>query len=308
MQVDYIETNDVERSTKNKPEKRQKIILESLNKRQDILLNECSNINNNLYYDHDMMQHLECIHDPQYLFFLSEAFNSFERDPFNKDHIICEQHTIKEKNQITYLNCRGLVPNVFPINSDRFKNEHIKKHLPVWKHISFYATDSITPIFKNTYQDVIKSAKTAYTSACHLINNKKLKYIYSLTTNPGHHAGFNFYGGYCFINNAMLAAFKLRDEFDKVCVLDIDYHAGDGTNNIISNIIDPGIKVFSIHMDPKYDYPHHRGFESENNNSMTNCTVNPNCESDEYHQKLDLILEKIKEINPDVLVVPLHRS
>jgi acetoin utilization deacetylase AcuC-like enzyme len=83
-----------------------------------------------------------------------------------------------------------------------------------------------------------------------------------LTRPPGHHAGADFFGGYCFLNNAALAAQHLRDQgFARAAVLDIDYHHGNGTQAIFYDR--PDVLFTSIHGDPHTEYPFYLGYADE---------------------------------------------
>jgi acetoin utilization deacetylase AcuC-like enzyme len=84
----------------------------------------------------------------------------------------------------------------------------------------------------------------------------------ALTRPPGHHAGPDFFGGYCFLNNAALAAQALRDGGAKrVAVLDVDYHHGNGTQTIFYDRGD--VMTLSIHGDPRTEYPFFLGHADE---------------------------------------------
>jgi hypothetical protein len=83
-----------------------------------------------------------------------------------------------------------------------------------------------------------------------------------LTRPPGHHAGADFFGGYCFLNNAAIAAQALRDAgLAKVAVLDIDYHHGNGTQAIFYERAD--VFFASVHGDPHTEYPYYLGYADE---------------------------------------------
>jgi acetoin utilization deacetylase AcuC-like enzyme len=83
-----------------------------------------------------------------------------------------------------------------------------------------------------------------------------------LSRPPGHHAGADFFGGYCFLNNAALAAQHLRDQGAvRVAVLDIDYHHGNGTQSIFYERVD--VLFTSIHGDPHTEYPFFLGYADE---------------------------------------------
>lgn len=85
---------------------------------------------------------------------------------------------------------------------------------------------------------------------------------FALSRPPGHHAGADFFGGYCFLNNAALAAQHLRDAgMRKVAVLDVDYHHGNGTQAIFYDR--PDVFFASLHGDPRTEYPFYLGHADE---------------------------------------------
>jgi acetoin utilization deacetylase AcuC-like enzyme len=85
---------------------------------------------------------------------------------------------------------------------------------------------------------------------------------FALSRPPGHHAGADFFGGYCFLNNAALAAQHLRNSgVKKVAVLDIDYHHGNGTQACFYDR--PDVFFASIHGDPRTEYPFYLGHADE---------------------------------------------
>ena len=68
---------------------------------------------------------------------------------------------------------------------------------------------------------------------------------------PGHHASKNQFGGYCFLNNAAIAAQKmLHDGAQKIAILDVDFHHGNGTQDIFYD--DPRVLYVSTHESPLY--------------------------------------------------------
>jgi acetoin utilization deacetylase AcuC-like enzyme len=85
---------------------------------------------------------------------------------------------------------------------------------------------------------------------------------FALTRPPGHHAGMDFFGGYCFLNNAALAVQALRDAgLQRVAVLDVDYHHGNGTQAIFYDRAD--VFFASVHGDPHTEYPYFLGYTDE---------------------------------------------
>ena len=84
---------------------------------------------------------------------------------------------------------------------------------------------------------------------------------YALARPPGHHAAADSYAGYCFLNNAAIAAAAWADRGARVAVLDVDYHHGNGTQQIFYDRDD--VCFVSLHADPAYEYPFFSGFADE---------------------------------------------
>jgi acetoin utilization deacetylase AcuC-like enzyme len=149
------------------------------------------------------------------------------------------------------------LPLAFPIRS--FRSDRVPKALD--GRLSFYAFDISTPIVAGTYSAVRAAADTALTGATRLADGGE-RAVFSLCRPPGHHAGTDFYGGYCFINNAAVAAQHLIDRgAGKVAILDVDYHHGNGTQAIFYDRKD--VLYASIHADPATDFPYFLGYADE---------------------------------------------
>ena len=216
---------------------------------------------------------LECVHNPQYLQFLKYCHNSFILS-----------------NDISWANdyC-GLVPcNFTKIIPDA--------SVPIYKFSGFYGSDTMTPIYENTYRDAMVSANQAYHGANYLHDNN-MNLVYVLATSPGHHAKKSEYGGYCFINNAVVAAQRLIELSErKVGILDVDYHAGNGTYEI--TLTNKNIVAYSLHCDPTYDYPSFDGLNNEHNYILP-----PQCDWDTYKNILVTVCNKLKLDNIDALII-----
>ena len=85
--------------------------------------------------------------------------------------------------------------------------------------------------------------------------------VYALCRPPGHHAATDLFGGFCYLNNCAIAANWLAQQGQRVAILDIDYHHGNGTQEIFYGRSD--VLFVSIHADPSYDYPFYWGFADE---------------------------------------------
>lgn len=122
-----------------------------------------------------------------------------------------------------------------------------------------FAFDLYAPIGANTWNAVLGSANLAY-QAARLIINGSAPVVYALCRPPGHHTGADYTGGYCYLNNAAIAAKQLA-VLGPGTIFDIDYHHGNGTQDIFWN--DPSINYVSIHADPRQEYPFFAGFADE---------------------------------------------
>ena len=132
-----------------------------------------------------------------------------------------------------------------------------RMHSPLWAGL--YCTDAVTPILKNTYLAARGSAECALTGA-KLLRRKKQQTVYALCRPSGHHAGPRVFGGYCYFNNAAVAA-EFLSASGLVAVLDIDYHHGNGTQEFFERRSD--IFTCSIHGDPSEEYPYYWGYKNE---------------------------------------------
>ena len=113
--------------------------------------------------------------------------------------------------------------------------------------LGFYAMDGGATFVAGTW-DAVKASYDVALSAAALVRGGA-DAAFALCRPPGHHAGPRFAGGYCFLNNAAAAAEWLRENgAERVSVLDIDYHHGNGTQAIFYARGD--VQVVNIHADP----------------------------------------------------------
>ncbi len=126
-------------------------------------------------------------------------------------------------------------------------------------HAGFYCIDTSTPLYKKTWTSASWSAASAYEAARSLISGEN-RLTYGLCRPPGHHADHKYFGGFCYINNAAVAAQALGEK-GTVAILDIDYHHGDGTQSIF--YYDNKVLYVSVHADPVDEYPYYSGHALE---------------------------------------------
>jgi acetoin utilization deacetylase AcuC-like enzyme len=131
---------------------------------------------------------------------------------------------------------------------------------------------------------------------------------YALARPPGHHAARDFAAGFCYLNNTAAAAQKLRSRFDRVAILDIDVHHGNGTQDIFYQR--PDVLTVSIHADPVRFYPFFWGHASERGAGPglgynLNLPLPRGTEDSGYLKALDQALARISAFSPQALVVAL---
>lgn len=173
--------------------------------------------------------------------------------------------------------------------------------------LSYYSYDAGTPITAGTWEAIYGSAQVALTGAALLTESEKA--AFALCRPPGHHAGSDFYGGYCFLNNAAIAAQYLRDQgAARVAILDVDYHHGNGTQEIFYDRDD--ILTLSIHADPRDEYPFFLGHADETGVGKgegyhVNYPLPFGTRWQDYQAALQAALARIRDYRADMLVVSL---
>ena len=132
---------------------------------------------------------------------------------------------------------------------------------------------------------------------------------FALCRPPGHHAPRDQFGGFCYFNNAVIAAHHaLELGADRVAVLDIDYHHGNGTQAILE--AEPRIFFASLHADTRDVYPYVLGLSNETGigkaiGTMQNYPMPAFTEDDVWREALRAALGKIRDYDPDIVVVSL---
>ena len=126
--------------------------------------------------------------------------------------------------------------------------------------LGYYSFDAGTPITAGTWRAIAAAANVALTGQAMVAGGERA--VFALCRPPGHHAGSDYFGGYCFLNNAAIAAQAFRDGgAGKVAVLDVDYHHGNGTQEIFYQRDD--VLFASIHANPRQEYPFFLGHADE---------------------------------------------
>ncbi len=168
----------------------------------------------------------------------------------------------------------------------------------------FFLLDTTVAINKYTYNAALNAANCALSGA-HSITQGST--VFALCRPPGHHAGREICGGYCFLNNTAIAAQWFSNR-GKVAILDIDYHVGNGTQEIFYERSD--VFTISLHADPRHEYPYYAGYAHEigsgNGKGFNrNFPLPAGISDNDYLVVLDHALGLIDYFSPDYLVIPI---
>jgi acetoin utilization deacetylase AcuC-like enzyme len=232
------------------------------------------------------------LHAPEYEFFRGERVACFEspsRADFVRAELIERGHDIREPSvdsseilrqvhsarYLAFLEsawaqwvavdagnaARQPFPSVWPVRTLRSDVEPQN----FTAKLGLYSMDNGTPMVAGTWAAAKAGADAAASAATYVrgVSDKsEIKAAFCATRPPGHHAGADFMGGYCFLNNAAVAAQTLRNQgCAKVAILDVDYHHGNGTQSIFYDRAD--VLFVSIHGDPRTEYPFYLGRADE---------------------------------------------
>ena len=173
--------------------------------------------------------------------------------------------------------------------------------------MGLYSFDAGTPLTAGTWQAARSGADCALSAAAHIAQGARA--AFALSRPPGHHAGADFFGGYCFLNNAALAAQSLRDSgLERVAVLDVDYHHGNGTQAIFYARSD--VFFASLHGDPRTEYPFYLGHADERGQGAglgfnLNLPLPRGSDYARWSEALELALKAIGAYGAQALVVSL---
>ena len=168
-----------------------------------------------------------------------------------------------------------------------------------------YAFDAATPIAEGTWKAAYWSAQCALTALDEVAAGAR--HAFALCRPPGHHAGADYLGGYCYLNNAAIAARRAQAlGLGPVAVLDVDYHHGNGTQDIF--LRDPTVFFASIHADPATDYPFYWGHadergEDDGAGSTLNLPLPRGAAWSDYAPALDVALDAVGRWGAAMLVV-----
>jgi acetoin utilization deacetylase AcuC-like enzyme len=169
-----------------------------------------------------------------------------------------------------------------------------------------YGFDTVTPIAAGTREAAYGAAQSAV-SAADAVASGAVRQAFALCRPPGHHAGADYYGGYCYLNNAAIAARAAAARgMGPVAVLDVDYHHGNGTQDIFYE--DGEVFFASIHADPRTDFPYFWGHADERGagageGANLNLPLPRGTGWSTYEAALGTALEAVAAFGPRTLIV-----
>jgi acetoin utilization deacetylase AcuC-like enzyme len=208
---------------------------------------------------------ITAVHDPGLLSFLDGAWQEYQK---------------------VVGPAREVVPEVFQMGGLRNKMTAAKEPRAVQGRLGWWSFEITTPLTEGTYEAARGAVDTALTAMQFVLDGERA--AYGLCRPPGHHATTSLYGGYCFFNNAAIVAHHVASTTGvKVAVLDVDYHHGNGTQEIFYDRDD--VMYVSLHGDPQRAYPYAIGYADD----------------DAYLAALAPALERISGFGAQFLVVSL---
>ncbi|MDJ0627569.1 MAG: histone deacetylase family protein [Rhodobacter sp.] len=222
---------------------------------------------------------IAAVHTPEYLAFLRTIHARWMRIEGASDEVI---------------------PNVHPANrSDGYP-------LSAGGQAGWHQADTACPISAETWGAAYWSAQTAIAAADTIAAGDRV--VYALCRPPGHHAFADLAGGFCFLNNAAIAAQRLLDKGLRPTILDVDVHHGNGTQGIFYTRGD--VLTVSLHADPARFYPFFWGHAQERGQGAglganLNLPLPRGTDDDTYLKTLGMAVERIDAFGADVIVVAL---
>lgn len=229
---------------------------------------------------------IQAVHNPDLVRFLSEGWALYAAE---------------------HPGVREVVPDVFYRPALRDKMGERGEPLAINGRVGYWCFETTTPLTETTYEAARGAVDTALTTAQLVLDGQQA--AYGLCRPPGHHSTADMYGGYCFFNNAAVVAHHVASTTgSKVTILDVDYHHGNGTQQIFYDRDD--VQYVSLHGDPARAYPYSVGFADETGSGRglghnINYPMPLRADDDLYVSALATACERITSFEPSVLIVSL---
>ncbi len=235
-----------------------------------------------------------------------ESLDILARFP-SREHGVEPILAVHDREMLTYFQraCasmepgNSLYPYVFPLRNVA----RPPRDLAV--RAGYYCIDTFTPINTNAYRAARSGVDATLTAAGRLLEGHRL--AYALVRPPGHHAERRSFGGFCYFNNAAVAAQMLSD-YGRVAMLDVDYHHGNGQQQIFWERDD--VLTVSIHGHPSFAYPYFSGFAEERGEGRgagfnLNLVLPEDADGVRHRRALARALTRVREHDAVFLVVGL---
>jgi acetoin utilization deacetylase AcuC-like enzyme len=229
---------------------------------------------------------IAAVHDPGLIAFLESAWEEYQRE---------RGHT------------HDVVPDVFAMPAIREGMGPAKEPTAIGMRLGWWCYEITTPLTQGTYEAARSAVDVGLTAADHVLGGERV--AYGLCRPPGHHAARAVYGGYCFFNNAAVVAQHVAATTGgKVSVLDVDYHHGNGTQQIFYDRAD--VQFVSLHGDPARAYPYLTGFDDEvgagdGRGATSNFPLPEGMGDEQYLEVLRTACDEISAFGPEMVVVSL---
>jgi len=226
------------------------------------------------------MRPVRKVHDKGFLAFLETAWDEWQKAGFRGE----------------------IIPTGFPMRRMR---QRVPRNID--GKAGYYTLATETAITGGTWRAAQASAAVALTARKRVGAGERA--AFALCRPPGHHAALDMYGGYCFLNNASIAAQAFLDAgAERVAILDVDFHHGNGTQDIFYRRKD--VLFLSLHGQPEDAYPYFLGFrdekgEGEGEGFNVNYPMPPGTKYDVWGKALEDACRRIRRYRPDALVVSL---
>jgi acetoin utilization deacetylase AcuC-like enzyme/GNAT superfamily N-acetyltransferase len=220
---------------------------------------------------------------------------------------LSEVKAVHDPSFVNYLQavCRKIEPgkSVYPYVFPLRNAARPPKELPV--RAGYYCIDTFTPLNSQAFEAARGAVDCALTAAQALMKGYRLSY--ALVRPPGHHAERKAFGGFCYFNSAAVAANSLSTH-GKVAVIDLDYHHGNGTQDIFYQR--PDVLTCSIHGKPSIAYPYFSGFREETGEGNGkgfnfNMPMPEDLDGPGHGKALGEVLARVRRFKPIYLVVAL---
>jgi acetoin utilization deacetylase AcuC-like enzyme len=227
------------------------------------------------------------VHDEGLLRFLSEAYAQLRAEGVRKPAVVAEGFNVRSLTE-------GMTAPA-------------ERTMAISGRTGFWAFDTSTPIVAGTYVAARAAVDVALTAADIVLGGETV--AYGLCRPPGHHAARSMYGGYCFFNNAAIAAEAIvRATGEPVAILDVDYHHGNGTEQIFWRRGD--VLYVSIHAAPDREYPFYLGWADETGEgpgagANLNIPMPRGTTNGQYLDAVDIALAAIAATPGSIVVVSL---